>query len=369
MQPQVIRRKAHDHGAHAEIEPTGGAQTAHASIHHREAGGPSAPSFEVALILFRRCGRLDSIAGTKPVAHAREIAEFDARLILKFLHEVAVPTQAAGKAAQRLCVVRVAFGTRLGDGRLSGVVDASHRDGAKGQMRAEAAATVGCAEWTGHRPAIVVAAFMQETVQRLPSRGLASGLRFFDMGRGCELAQLRQIWQVAQCIWADCWLEAALQKRWFSVHATRPPSGPAEPRLQAAHNARLRPFMPYDAAFFAPSRHSQIACVSPARTRLFMTEQTGERKLRMKRAHGAGGVAHVHPQRQAKRCEAAAQLCQTVQRKGDVLRVALRAGQPLRFYYKQSQCAVQGLGSRQRGIVANAQVAFEPDEGFRSHCA
>ena len=50
MQPQVIRRKRHEHGAHAKVDPAGSIQIAHARINEREAGLTFAPGFKVTLI-------------------------------------------------------------------------------------------------------------------------------------------------------------------------------------------------------------------------------------------------------------------------------------------------------------------------------
>ena len=71
MQPQVIRRKRHEHGAHAEVDPAGGIEIAHARINEREAGLTFAPGFKVTLLksFSRRPSQLlaifcDSMAGS-----------------------------------------------------------------------------------------------------------------------------------------------------------------------------------------------------------------------------------------------------------------------------------------------------------------
>ena len=91
----MIRGEARQHGAHAEVEPTGGFHAADARIDHRVAGEPFLPRIETPAS-FDTGGEFlpQSVIGP------HEVAELDARLVLELLHEVTVPAQTRPETLQ-----------------------------------------------------------------------------------------------------------------------------------------------------------------------------------------------------------------------------------------------------------------------------
>ena len=71
------------------------------------------------------------------IAHAGKVVEFNVWLVFELLHEVAVPAQPPGKAAQGVGKRAV---RRVGNRHLGGLVHRAHGQRAKGQVRAQAAA-------------------------------------------------------------------------------------------------------------------------------------------------------------------------------------------------------------------------------------
>jgi 3-oxoacyl-[acyl-carrier protein] reductase len=68
VQPQVVGRKADQHGAHAEVQPAGGAQLAHAGVDHRVARAAFAPGLQAFGV--ERVG-VHAVARAQPVENAR----------------------------------------------------------------------------------------------------------------------------------------------------------------------------------------------------------------------------------------------------------------------------------------------------------
>jgi hypothetical protein len=75
----------------------------------------------------------------------------------------------------------------------------------------------------------------------------------------------------------------------------------------------------------------------------------------------------AHEQRQSTHCQIALQLGHAVQQEADVARVALGARQPLRLDHHQAERTVAVHGFGQRGMVAHAKVALEPDQCCGRH--
>ena len=78
MQPQVVGRKAHQHGPHAEIQPAGGVEAAHAGVHHGVARLPVLPGLQPAGLRVAPSRRTRKVLPrTQAVAGAGEVGEFD----------------------------------------------------------------------------------------------------------------------------------------------------------------------------------------------------------------------------------------------------------------------------------------------------
>ena len=88
-QPELIARHRLQHRPHAEVEPAALPQRAHAGIHKRQAGLPRAPRLQTR-----------GIGLPQPGGAGMQLAEFQIRLILEFLHEMAMPVQPLVKALQ-----------------------------------------------------------------------------------------------------------------------------------------------------------------------------------------------------------------------------------------------------------------------------
>jgi hypothetical protein len=82
--PRVQARHAHQHGPHAEVEPAGGREPAHAGVRYRPAGLAASPRVEA------RCIQPLLVQPGEGWMHGTLL---DPGLALELLHEVAVPVQ------------------------------------------------------------------------------------------------------------------------------------------------------------------------------------------------------------------------------------------------------------------------------------
>ena len=356
VQPQVVGRKADQHGAHAEIQPTGGTQLAHAGIDHRIAGAAFAPCLEANSI---HRAVVNTIARAQPVDCSRHIAPLDGGFVFKLLHEVTVPAQPAGKAAQG--VRQVAIG-RAGDARLGGLMHATHRDRAEGQVRAQAAATLGGGERTGHRASVVAAAAAEKAVQHRPRGTLAAQWQgrarigqtpFAQRGHGRRLQPSHRP-------------EAAGLGCLRCIHAACPSASPTGARTQAPHHARLRRLQPVNTLTAAPLGHSHVARKAPSSASFLVAQQMGECELAAQILQHLRHGAASNQQRQPALRQIGLESCHTVQQEGDVTRVAFRAVEPLRLDDHQTQRVFKAHRLGQRGMVTSAKVALEPDQRRRT---
>ena len=87
--PELVGGDAHDHRAHPEVEPAGGAQHAHAGVDERPAGAALGPGGEARFVECR--------AGFH---RPDERGAIDLRLALQLLDEVAVPVQTADERGE-----------------------------------------------------------------------------------------------------------------------------------------------------------------------------------------------------------------------------------------------------------------------------
>ena len=135
---------------------------------HRVAGATFAPGLQAFLVdvVF-----VKAVARAQTVGCARHIAPLDGRLVFEFLHEMAVPAQAAGEAAQTVGQAAIGRGSNA---RFGGLVHAAHRDRTEGKVRAQPAAAIGGGEWAGHCAAVVAPAAVEKTVERSPRGALAA---------------------------------------------------------------------------------------------------------------------------------------------------------------------------------------------------
>ena len=248
VQPQVVAGKTHQHRTHAEIQPARGAQGTHAGIDHRVAGAPFAPGGKAGLI---------KVAFAQTIAHACEVAKLDLRLALKFLHEVAMPTQSPRKASQ---VARQGGIRRRRDGTLHRLMHGAQRDRAKGQVRAQSAAPRFGAQGAGDRPPVAPPTFLQEAAQGLTRGSLARRLQRLAVWRESEAREGGQGLHVG----AHRRSEVSRQTRQGRVHSRLPARRPARPVSQAADHARLRKFLPGHACITTPIGHRQVARIGPA---------------------------------------------------------------------------------------------------------
>ena len=99
VQPQVVGRKTHQHGPHAKVKPTRGAQLAHAGVHHGEAGLPFAPGLQTRPV---DLAIVHTVTRAQPVGRARKVAKLNRGFIFQLLHEMAMPAQAARETAQSI---------------------------------------------------------------------------------------------------------------------------------------------------------------------------------------------------------------------------------------------------------------------------
>ena len=91
-QPEMIAGKGHQHRAHPEIDPAMVIERAHTGVDKGIAGAPRAPRGQALRI---------GGGGAQAIIGAVEVLEFDPRLILELLHEVAMPMLPPGKGDHR----------------------------------------------------------------------------------------------------------------------------------------------------------------------------------------------------------------------------------------------------------------------------
>ena len=258
-----------------------------------------------------------------------------------------MPTQPTAKTAQGFGQIAVAG---VGDGVFSGLVHRAHGDGAKGQVRAQAAAGVGRRQGAGHGAPVVAPAPIQETIQFNPGAGFGAGLYRLGVRLQAQRMQAGNLVQV-QTRYPG---KAALGQHARRVHTRLPALRPAKARAQAPHHTGLRPFLPAHAAGGAPGSNGLVARISPHRTGFFMAEQIGEAGFGPQGLQDLAGRPHANQQRQSARHQRRAQGCQTIERKLQVAGAEFRAVQPLRFDDEKAKCRLELLCRRQGRVVVLA---------------
>ncbi len=363
VQPQVVSGEADEQRSHAKVDPARGQQRAHAGVDHRVAGAALAPRGKA---LLRGGIPVGPVAGAQAVGGACEVAPLDVRLVLELLHEVAMPAQPPGEAAQ---VVRVAaglgvaraVGRQRGDAHGRRLVHAAHRQRAEGQVLAEPAAAALGAQRARQVAAVATAARGEKLVEHCAAGALAGRRRRHGRRQAQRL-------QRGQGVGLDHGAAPARGRRDLGgVHALLPARRPAVARAQPPHDPGLRKLAPDHAARAAPAGHRAVAVVCPARAGLLVAEQVREAAALAQALEDLGQGPAAHQQRQTARGQRGAQLGQRGQHPGHLPRVAFRAGQPRRLEHVDRQ---RHLGPRrlgQRRVVTPAQVALEPDQGPHRH--
>lgn len=261
---------------------------------------------------------------------------------------MAVPAQPPGKGAQRRCHLGPAA-----DGSLGGLVDAAHRQRAVGQMLAEPAAGGLGGERAGQAAAISLAPAAEEVGQRGPGVGLGGTPRGLPRGGQVECGQRvgRQARRRAP---------AGRHAHLGRIHAPLPRGGPAVARAEAAHDTALRILGPGDAGGSAPARHGPVPVIGPARAGFLVAKQMAE--ARQPGQH-FDCRPDAHQQRQAACGQLRPQRRQGRPHKAPVLWMEFGRGQPLGLDQVDREGALEARRLGQRRVVAQAQIALEPDQG------
>jgi hypothetical protein len=139
-------------------------------------------------------------------------------------------------------------------------------------------------------------------------------------------------------------------------------SGPPSPHDHAdGAPRRFAAILPDHALLATPTRHPLVARIGPAWAGFFVAEKMGETHLAANALEHLGHIAHAHQQPEPKGCERRPQRGHAIRRKLHMLRIALRAVDPLRFNHEKRQRRIALRGGVQRGVILHTQVAFEPN--------
>lgn len=90
VEPKVVGGKGDEHGSHAEIDPATRFECPHTGIEKRIAGFTVLPGAVVRQVV---------AVGAQVIAEGMETVVFNAGFVFEFLHEVAVPMEAAEEGA------------------------------------------------------------------------------------------------------------------------------------------------------------------------------------------------------------------------------------------------------------------------------
>ena len=357
MQPERVGRDRDQHGAHAEIEPTGLAQHGHAGVHHGPAGAARHQRRQVLGI--------DLVLAQAVVAPV-QVVGLQRRLALEFLDEVAVPVQPAQKGLQPLAM-RAAVG-RIAHGAAGGLHHLAQAQAAIGQIGRQTRAGAGRGQGRGHAAPVAAGPTVGKAGQALLGQSAATALAGRGIGRvQAQGGRARPGQGLKRQDTAACRQVHGLQVRGGGPagqgHVGLPRGGPALALAQAAYHAKASPFAPGHALGAAPARHRKVTGVGPA-VAGFLVGMHG-----CKRGRGVQTIEHLHHvalrqhQLAAQRPQGPVQVAQRLAHKAQVLGRHVGLLPQARLDHIQAQHRPAPRCLEQGRVVVHAQIALEPDEG------
>ena len=145
-------------------------------------------------------------------------------------------------------------------------------------------------------------------------------------------------------------------------HALHPACGPAIAAAQAAHHAGLRKLLPLHALDAAPAVHRNIARIAPGRASFFVAEEMGHAPLATQGLQYLHCLTNAQKQRQAALLQSDLQGGEGTQQEIHMTRIAFKTLQPCRLDDEDRKRALTPRRLHQRRVIAQAQVALEPDQ-------
>ena len=131
---------------------------------------------------------------------------------------------------------------------------------------------------------------------------------------------------------------------------------------QAPHDAELGVLVPSNLMRLAPAAHRQIALVADVVAGFFMGEQVGKGKLAMQLVKNVHHVANRNMQATTASRQCRIEFAQTFEQKLIVLIGSILRRPHCRLDHVQTQHRTTRGGERERSVVVQSQVAFEPDK-------
>ena len=347
-QPQIIAGKAHQHGAHAKIQPAGGAQHGHAGVHQRITGVAIAPGGQPL-----RVG-----VGAQRVHRRQWGVMFQLGALFEFLNKVAMPGQPRFKGVQAM---RQALGVRVKgvqscQARAGGLGDFAQRQRAPGQMRRQPRTGVHRSQRAGQAVAIARGALIQKPRQQRQAQAAPAALA--TAGAGVEQSPARRRVRQRRNVGGD---DALGQRGWRGADKGLAPAGPVA-AFAAAKHRHLRVFMPGDVVRAAPLRHGAVAGVAERIAGFLMAVDGRQRQGLAQRLQHVHHLAAQAQQRQAQLGQRLAQRSQGFFDKAPLPGRGVVALPERGLGDIQRQHRPGATGGGQGGVVHSAQIALEPDK-------
>ena len=355
MHPEMIARRRHQHGAHAEVHPTGRPQRPHAGVDE----GPSGFALVPALQPFGvRRAVADRVIG------GMLVFELQPRFAFELLHEMAAPVQPAFERFERAGMRRMRVPPQAPHavlGRPERLRRLAARQRSPGEMRRQARAGRPGGDRARHRPAIIDAAIFEKPVEQRdrlrPSAGLPVGT---GIGVEAEIGGGRRDAGIAIRDRGERIRRGDDRFRHEGVPALRP----SVARADRADHPALPTFDPFDADIPRPGGDALVPRIGPGAAGLLMAEQRRHAVRAAQRLKRRDGVADADDQRLAHRGQRGAQIFDAVDEKAVL--AGRNVGEPpiVGLDDQNGQRRPRRRRFGQGGVIDRPQIAFEPD---RSH--
>ena len=367
VQPEMVAREAHQHGAHAEVDPAGRVQRAHAGVDHGVAGVAGAPGLQARGI---------ELGFAQAVVDARHVGPLEIGLVFELLRKVTVPAQPLLETRQRTqprpgdLDAGVTLGLQFLAACDGGLEDLAHGDRAVGEVGAEPAALVDGGHRARHGLLVVDRAAAEEGVEHVVRASLAARLHVGAFaGRQPECFRRKDADGLGCAGRPGGRFERDRRRHSLLVHALAPARGPAVTVAQRAEDAVLRQFGPRHALGAAPGRDAPIAGVGGIDAGLLVAPQAAETSERaMEGVEDARDLAAKHVQARSAGPELTIEVFEAFVDEDEMRRIVHGSVEHVRFVDVETEDRPAFAGGDQGSVVAQAQVAFEPDEVDGSRC-
>ena len=352
--PQVVSQKAHQHGPGAKVDIARGGEAAHARVDQRIAGaafGPGGHEFRVCVARVR-------------VKAAIDVFVLHAAFHFKLLNEMAVPVQPRLEGAQR--PARAAAIPRL----TQGLIHLPNAEVAPGQIGRQARTAFAAGFGFGHVQRVAPAACAEKFAQYLPGpllsprlkgrHGPAPGRGRAPQGEGLQARRGARIGARPR----------PLGPRLGGVHLPAPGAVPALAVAAPAGDPVAGRFVPGNARAAQHLGDAPVALEAQGQAGLLVGVERRAVPRRDQVPEHRLDLAPADVQRQLVRGKLLAQVGERFPDKAPVSFAVVPVGELRRFEtVQQNQRPAAVDRRRQRRVVAQTQVALEPDHGATHRAA